>query len=65
MQPPRVLIVDDEAPIVELVRGCLARDPGVVVGRQSLFDRVWDPDFIGDDHLVDVHIGNVAGFSRS
>ena len=37
----------------------LARDPGVVVGRQSLLDRVWGPDFVGDDHLVDVHIGNL------
>jgi len=37
----------------------LARDPGVVVGRQSLLDRVWGPDFIGDDHLVDVHVGNL------
>jgi DNA-binding response OmpR family regulator len=37
----------------------LARDPGVVVGRQTLLDRVWGPDFIADDHLVDVHIGNL------
>jgi DNA-binding response OmpR family regulator len=39
--------------------GVLARDPGVVVGRQALLDRVWGPDFVGDDHLVDVHIGNL------
>jgi DNA-binding response OmpR family regulator len=37
----------------------LARDPGVVVGRQSLLDRVWGPEFVADDHLVDVHIGNL------
>jgi DNA-binding response OmpR family regulator len=37
----------------------LVRDPGVVVGRQSLLDRVWGPDFIADDHLVDVHVGNL------
>lgn len=37
----------------------LARDPGVVVGRQALLDRVWGPEFVADDHLVDVHIGNV------
>jgi len=37
----------------------LARDPGVVVGRQALLDRVWGPDVIADDHLVDVHIGNL------
>lgn len=37
----------------------LARDPGVVVGRQALLDRVWGPEFVADDHLVDVHIGNL------
>jgi DNA-binding response OmpR family regulator len=37
----------------------LARDPGVVVGRQSLLDRVWGQGFIADDHLVDVHVGNL------
>jgi two-component system, OmpR family, alkaline phosphatase synthesis response regulator PhoP len=37
----------------------LVRDPGVVVGRQALLDRVWGPEFVADDHLVDVHIGNL------
>lgn len=37
----------------------LARDPGVVVGRQALLDRVWGAEFVADDHLVDVHIGNL------
>lgn len=37
----------------------LARDPGVVVSRQRLLDAVWGPDFVGDDHLVDVHVGNL------
>jgi len=37
----------------------LARDPGVVVGRQALLDRVWGPEFIADDHLIDVHVGNL------
>ena len=37
----------------------LARDPGIVVGRQALLDRVWGADFAADDHLVDVHIGNL------
>ena len=37
----------------------LARDPGVVVGRQSLLDRAWGPEYVADDHLVDVHIGNL------
>jgi len=37
----------------------LARDPGIVVTRQTLLDRVWGPDFVADDHLVDVHVGNL------
>ena len=37
----------------------LARDPGVVVGRQALLDRVWGLEFVADDHLVDVHIANL------
>lgn len=37
----------------------LARDPGVVIGRQTLLDRVWGPEFVGDDHLVDVHVANL------
>jgi DNA-binding response OmpR family regulator len=37
----------------------LLRDPGVVVGRQALLDAVWGIDFVGDDHLVDVHVANL------
>ena len=37
----------------------LARDPGVVLTRQQLLDAVWGIDFVGDDHLVDVHVGNL------
>jgi DNA-binding response OmpR family regulator len=37
----------------------LVHDPGVVVGRQALLDRVWGPEFVAEDHLVDVHIGNL------
>ena len=37
----------------------LVGDPGVVVGRSSLLDRVWGAEFMADDHLVDVHIGNL------
>jgi two-component system alkaline phosphatase synthesis response regulator PhoP len=35
------------------------RDPGFVIGRQALLDRVWGADVIAEDHLVDVHIGNL------
>ncbi len=37
----------------------LARDPGVVVSRSRLLDLVWGPEYVGDDHLVDVHVANL------
>ncbi len=37
----------------------LAGEPGVVVGRQRLLDRVWGLDYVGDEHVVDVHLGNL------
>jgi len=37
----------------------LAEDPGLVFSRQRLLDRVWGMDYVGDDHVVDVHLGNV------
>jgi DNA-binding response OmpR family regulator len=37
----------------------LARDPGVVISRQALLDRVWGPDYVADDHLLDVHVANL------
>ena len=37
----------------------LARDPGIVVGRQALLDQVWGSEFVADDHLVDVHVANL------
>lgn len=45
----------------------LARDPGVVVSRGNILERVWGPEFISDTHLVDVHVANLrrkigAGF---
>ncbi len=37
----------------------LAREPGTVVRRTDLLERVWGPGFTTDDHLVDVHIANL------
>ena len=42
----------------ELLAG-LVRDPSTVVTRQQLLDRVWGADYFGDDHVIDVHIGNL------
>ncbi len=41
------------------ILAALARDPGVVISRSQLLDRVWGPEFVGDDHLVDVHVANL------
>lgn len=37
----------------------LGRDPGVVLSRQALLDSVWGLDFVGDDHVLEVHVGNL------
>ena len=37
----------------------LARDPGVVFARQRLLDRIWGMDYVGDEHVIDVHLGNL------
>jgi DNA-binding response OmpR family regulator len=37
----------------------LGRDPGVVLTRQQLLDAVWGEDFAGDDHVLEVHVGNL------
>lgn len=37
----------------------LGRDPGTVIRRATLLDRVWGAEFVADEHLVDVHIANL------
>ncbi|MDX6617962.1 MAG: two-component system, OmpR family, response regulator RegX3 [Gaiellales bacterium] len=37
----------------------LAEDPGDVVTRQAIMRRLWDSDFVGDEHVCDVHISNL------
>ena len=37
----------------------LGRDPGVVLSRQQLLDAAWGVDFVGDDHVLEVHVGNL------
>lgn len=41
------------------VLATLARDPGTVVRRSTLLDRVWGAEFVADEHLVDVHVANL------
>ncbi|MEX5265230.1 response regulator transcription factor [Kocuria sp. CPCC 205231] len=37
----------------------LAAHPGRVLSRRQLLEMVWDAQWIGDEHLVDVHIGRI------
>ena len=59
----REVHVDGEP--VELTRtefdvlAALATNPRVVFSRHQLVEAVWGPGWVGDEHLVDVHIGHV------
>jgi DNA-binding response OmpR family regulator len=37
----------------------LARNAGVALSRESLLQRVWGPEFRGDDRTVDVHVRRI------
>ena len=37
----------------------LIREPGIVLTRQQLLDRAWGADYVGDEHVVDVHLANL------
>ncbi len=37
----------------------LTRDPGIVLSRQRLLDAAWGADFMGDEHVLEVHVGNL------
>jgi DNA-binding response OmpR family regulator len=37
----------------------LGRDPGIVLTRQQLLDAAWGVDYIGDAHVLEVHVGNL------
>jgi DNA-binding response OmpR family regulator len=41
------------------VLSILARAAGTVVTRRQLLERVWGADYVGDDHVIDVHLGNL------
>jgi DNA-binding response OmpR family regulator len=59
----RTVSVDDQR--VELtaiefnVLATLTRAPGIVVTRSEIYESAWGEPFLGDDHLVDVHVANV------
>lgn len=37
----------------------LSESPRLAFSRRQLLDRVWDPGWFGDEHVVDVHIANL------
>ncbi|MFN3373863.1 MAG: response regulator transcription factor [Chloroflexus sp.] len=37
----------------------LAAAPGRVFSRAQLLDQIWDGDYFGDEHVVEVHIANI------
>ncbi|GAA1112444.1 response regulator transcription factor [Nesterenkonia jeotgali] len=41
------------------VLAALISEPGVALSRRELITRVWGPDWFGDRHLVDVHVGHL------
>lgn len=41
------------------ILSALSERPGVVFSRPDLIEQVWGPNWVGDDHLVDVHIANL------
>jgi len=38
---------------------CLARKPGRALERTQLIQEVWDYEYVGDERVVDVHIGQI------
>ena len=41
------------------VLAALSARPGVVFSRRQLLDAVWTESWVGNQHLVDVHIGHL------
>ena len=46
-------------PIEFLLLRTLAGNAGTVLSRQDLMNRVWGPDYFGDERTVDVHVRHV------
>src|SRR2546430_2612858 len=37
----------------------LSSNPRMAFTREKLLEKVWGPDWFGDDHVVDVHVSNL------
>ena len=49
----------DLTPIEFKLLAAFVRNPRIVLNRQQLLDKVWDPDVHVTDRVVDTHIGNL------
>ena len=57
-----VWLDDEPVPLTRTefdVLAALARHPERVFSRRQLINAVWDENWVGDDHLVDVHVGHL------
>ncbi|GAA2181185.1 response regulator transcription factor [Brooklawnia cerclae] len=50
-----VALTRTEFDILDAVSG----SPKVALSRRQIIDRVWDAAWVGDDHVVDVHVANL------
>ena len=61
--PSRQVFLDDEPiPLTRTefdILAALSSRPGVVWSRRQLIDAVWGEPWVGNDHLVDVHVGHL------
>ncbi|WP_036418344.1 response regulator transcription factor [Mycobacterium sp. 155] len=59
----RQVSIDDEQIVLTRtefdVLAALSAHPGVVLSRHRLIETVWEPSYVGNEHLVDVHIGHL------
>ncbi len=57
-----VFLGDDPIPLTRTefdILAALSSRPGVVWSRRQLIDEVWGEPWVGNDHLVDVHVGHL------
>ena len=59
----REVSIDDESVVLTRtefdVLAALSSRPGVVLSRRQLLEAVWGDSWVGNEHLVDVHIGHL------
>ncbi len=36
-------------------------NPGIVLSRQQLLDKVWGTSYLGESRTIDVHVGTLRG----